>query len=234
MKTLGIFAILFLMSTALFGQNRGGVVSSGSAARPSIAAPAQQRGVGSVLYPAGAVPPVASGSPFVNTSIGRVGPGRDRTRVTTTRPGAFLYPYPVYVGGGGYFDSSYYGQPAPAATGQDQPNVIVVYPPQQPPVIINQFGSGDAPYATRVQPQNIYPAPAQAEEPSAGEATHYLIAFKDHSIYSAVAYWVDGDTLHYFTTGSTHNQASVSLIDRELTERLNKESGAEVKLPPAK
>ena len=77
-------------------------------------------------------------------------------------------------------------------------------------------------------------APAQAEEPSAGEATHYLIAFKDHSIYSAVAYWVDGDTLHYFTTGSTHNQASVSLIDRELTERLNKESGAEVKLPPAK
>jgi hypothetical protein len=234
MKTLGIFAILLLLSSALFAQNRGAVVSSGGGARTTMAAPATQRSVGSVLYPAGAVPAVTAGSPFVNTSIGRVGPGRDRARVAT-RPGAFLYSYPVYVGGGGYYDSSYYGQQAPAATGQDQqPNVIVVYPPQQPPVIINQYGSGDAPYPTRVQPQNIYPSPAQAEEPSTGDAPHYLIAFKDHSIYSAVAYWVDGDTLHYFTTGSTHNQASVSLIDRELTERLNKESGAEVKLPPAK
>ena len=49
------------------------------------------------------------------------------------------------------------------------------------------------------------------------EPTHYLIAFKDKSIYSAVAYWVDGDTIHYFTAGNTHNQASVSLIDRDLT-----------------
>ena len=62
-------------------------------------------------------------------------------------------------------------------------------------------------------------------------ATGYLIAFKDHTIYSAVAYWVDGETLHYFTSGNNHNQVSLSLIDRELTERLNKEKGAEVKLP---
>jgi hypothetical protein len=45
---------------------------------------------------------------------------------------------------------------------------------------------------------------------------------------------VDGDTLHYFTSGNTHNQASVSLVDRDLTERLNKESGVEVRLPPVK
>jgi len=32
--------------------------------------------------------------------------------------------------------------------------------------------------------------------------------------------------------GNTHNQASVSLVDRrELAERLNKESGLEVKIP---
>ena len=92
-----------------------------------------------------------------------------------------------------------------------------------------------------MQPQNlIYPpappdqAQAQGPEQAGTEPTHYLIAFKDHSIYSAVAYWVDGDTLHYFTTGSTHNQASVSLVDRELTERLNRDTGVEVKLPPAK
>jgi hypothetical protein len=45
---------------------------------------------------------------------------------------------------------------------------------------------------------------------------------------------VDGDTVHYFTAGNTHNQASLSLVDRELTDRLNRESGHEVKLPPAK
>ena len=66
------------------------------------------------------------------------------------------------------------------------------------------------------------------------QATHYLLAFKDHSIYSAVAYWVDGDTLHYFTSGNTHNQVSVSLVDRDLTKRLNEGSGLEVKLPAPK
>ena len=71
------------------------------------------------------------------------------------------------------------------------------------------------------------------EEPPA-EQEHYLIAFKDRSIYSAIAYWVDGDTLHYFTAGNTHNQASVSLVDRELTKKLNGDSGREIKLPPVK
>jgi endonuclease YncB( thermonuclease family) len=69
------------------------------------------------------------------------------------------------------------------------------------------------------------------EEPETPEPTKYLLAFKDHTIYSAVAYWVDGDTLHYFTAGNTHNQASISLIDHDLTQRLNKESGIDFRLP---
>ena len=74
-----------------------------------------------------------------------------------------------------------------------------------------------------------YEAPAKPADPP-----QYLLAFKDHSIYTAVAYWVDGDTLHYFTTGNIHNQASISLLDRELTERLNRELGIDFKLPAAK
>jgi hypothetical protein len=49
-----------------------------------------------------------------------------------------------------------------------------------------------------------------------------------------VAYWADNDTLHYFTAGNVHNQVSLSLVDRDLTTRLNRESGAEVKLPSDK
>jgi hypothetical protein len=100
-----------------------------------------------------------------------------------------------------------------------QPNVIVVYPP--------------APAYQQAPPQsNIVEVPREQLEAREEkvEPTHYLIAFKDRSIYSAVAYWVDGDTIHYFTAGNTHNQASVSLIDRALTRRLN-EGGLEVKLP---
>jgi hypothetical protein len=203
-----------------------------------------QRNAGSGISPSGVGSLIAP--PSAVTSLGipaRTGMGTGRVVGTrnNARWGSYVYAYPVYFGGGyyggGYYDSAYAPQAPPASSGQEQPNVVVVYPPQQPPVIINQFGSGDGQYATRVQPQNIYPTQqnrAQAEEQPAPEPTHYLIAFKDHTIYSAVAYWVDGDTLHYFTTGSSHNQASVSLIDREMTDRLNRESGVEVKLPPVK
>jgi hypothetical protein len=75
---------------------------------------------------------------------------------------------------------------------------------------------------------------AQPAEEPAPEPEHYLLAFKDHTVYTAVAYWFDGDTLHYFTPGSVHNQASVSLLDRELTMRLNKELGIEFHMPDAK
>jgi endonuclease YncB( thermonuclease family) len=109
--------------------------------------------------------------------------------------------------------------------------VTVIYPPQPAPVIINQYGS-DYP-APPARPR-MYEPPVESTGDSyatPSETAHYLLAFKDHTIYSAIAYWVDGDTLHYFTAGNTHNQASLSLIDRDLTQRLNQESGVEVKLP---
>lgn len=69
------------------------------------------------------------------------------------------------------------------------------------------------------------------EANSPAEPAHYYIALKDHHVYLAVAYWVEGNTLHYFLPGNTHNQVSLSLVDRDLTERLNRESGTEVRLP---
>jgi hypothetical protein len=37
--------------------------------------------------------------------------------------------------------------------------------------------------------------------------------------------------LHYFLPGNTHNQVSLSMVDRDLMDRLNRESGAVVRLP---
>jgi endonuclease YncB( thermonuclease family) len=82
---------------------------------------------------------------------------------------------------------------------------------------------------------NVASSPSDAGQPAAeaapSEPQQYLLAFKDHTIYAALAYWVDGDTLHYFTSGNTHNQVSLSLVDKALTERLNREAGTEVRLP---
>jgi endonuclease YncB( thermonuclease family) len=101
-------------------------------------------------------------------------------------------------------------------------------------VIINHYGPGDqGPTGPAARIFDVPRNQTVQEEPPA-EPEHYLIAFKDRSIYSAIAYWVDGDTLHYFTAGNTHNQASVSLVDRELTKKLNGDSGREIKLPPVK
>ena len=89
---------------------------------------------------------------------------------------------------------------------------------------------GQGPASTIYQPPPD--VPDQAEP--APDGVRYLLAFKDHTIYSAVAYWVDGETLHYFASGNIHNQASMTLLDRELTERLNREMGIDFKLPAAK
>ncbi len=193
--------------------------------------PGVQRTTGSVLFPGGGGPQIGVPAPVVNNGFRGFQTGFGRPR-SPHHNGGLVYAYPVYVGGYGYgmYDGSYQ-TPYPAEAPAQQPNVTVIMPPQAPPVIINQFGAGTAPASAPVAQE----APAVEEQPQTpNQQTHYLIAFKDHTIYSAVAYWVDGETLHYFTTGSTHNQVSLSLIDRPLTERLNRESGLEVKLPPAK
>ena len=158
-----------------------------------------------------------------------------------------VYAYPVFVGGGygeGYYggdayDNGYangYAAPPvqPDVQQQQQPNIIVIYP-QNTATPMTLYPSETAPGAppSSAPSGSLYQPPA-SQSAAGDEATHYLIAFKDHTIYSAIAYWVDGDTLHYFTSGNTHNQASLSLVDRPLTEKLNKESGLEVKLPPVK
>jgi len=256
MRTVARFCFVLLLATALFGQSRAGSAgtqptvhgSFGSVVYPggTSAMPGVTRSFGSVVNPGGGGPGLWVPASITDPTFGlhRGGGDFQRNSVFGTRRNpvvAVPYAYPIYVGGfGGYYDTPYIapdaGPPAPPQQPQ-QPNVIVVYP-QQPvtPVIITVGPDGQ--YTTSQQaPPSVYQPPVRqtVEEPPPTQApTPYLIAFKDHSIYSAVAYWVDGDTLHYFTSGDTHNQVSISLIDRELTARLNRDSGLEVKLPLAK
>jgi hypothetical protein len=225
MRTLIGFGLSLLLAAGLLAQHRGGF------SNPRPFAPGT---FGNVVFPGGwpqiTVPGSITDPTFGMRLAGTVAGSGLRERPSgygTRRPGTvFAYGYPVYVGG--YVDNAY---PAEAAPPQQQPDTTVIDPPQRAPAIVERFGSDDAqdPTTPTAAADDLQPV---EEPPSTAEPSHYLIAFKDHSIYSAVAYWVDGDTLHYFTSGNTHNQASVSLVDRDLTERLNEESGLELKLPP--
>ena len=56
----------------------------------------------------------------------------------------------------------------------------------------------------------------------------------DHSVVAAIAYWVDGDTLHWVSRDAKQNRMSLSLVDREFSKQLNDERHVEFRLPPVK
>lgn len=256
MKTFGGLCLSLLLAGGVFAQNRSGFVNAGpptirtfpSAVFPggSSALPGVQRTTGSVVYPGGGTPQIGIPGVRLYNGLGNRGHfDRDHGRRNYGNYGggvvnSYAYPVavpvPVYVGGG---DGSYYDQPAPAPAApvqQPAPNIIVIYPPGQaapanPQMVVVPQGQ---PAPAALPPDTGAAQPAAAPADTGETATHYLIAFKDHSIYSAVAYWVEGDTLHYFTNGNTHNQVSLSLVDRTLTKQLNEQAGLQINLPAAK
>jgi hypothetical protein len=192
-------------------------------------------GFGNVVFPGLGHAP-AGGNPFGNV----VSPGVSGNRYGGLVPGfrssggtshrrsntSGIYAFPVFIGGYGYAQPD---QAAPASDGTAAANS-----PAQPPVVINQY-FGAAPADQAPPPDapasnfHYYQAPAN-ENPTPSDSSYYLIAFKDNTIYSAVAYYTEGDTLHYFTSGNVHNQVSLSLVDRQLTEKLNRDRNVEVRL----
>lgn len=199
-------------------------------------------GFGSIMFPGTGVP---RGNPNMGSAHIQ---GLSRSIRGVPPPGnpgvPIVVPVPVVVGGYGYG----YGYAQP-------PNVTVINAPQpSPTVIINQnYAPDQARPAMRTYPEGSLPDPEpsvssyQAPIPShpapvtsavqreirsvhSDKPTVYLIAMRDGTVYSAYAYWLEGDTLHYVTTKHSMNMASLSLIDTALTTQLNEERGVSVKL----
>ncbi|MEQ1886977.1 MAG: hypothetical protein ABL967_18085 [Bryobacteraceae bacterium] len=175
--------------------------------------------------------------------------------------GSLVYvPMPVYGGAvngvvhnppPGQYDPIFGGY-NPGVYSQPNSGYVAVYPdgqpltPTSPTVIINQnfqpetvrpvlhdYTNVQLPEPGRGSAPQNEARPAQPPQPAGGnvEATIYLIAMKDHTIYPALAYWVENDTLHYVTMNGSPNRVSLSLVDRDLSIRLNDERGLPFRVP---
>ena len=202
-----------------------------------MTAPAGAYQYGNILFPGGIVS--QSHASRVGSSISGfppyrgVAPGRGGLQPQRNRTVIVPYAYPVYYGDAGYSQQ------------QIQPNVTVVMPEQPTPtVVINQYGADQQ--TTRVAEGNdsggirvwdgaagkaVTPdkTPAvTADVPSRGAVADekpniYLIALKDSTLRAAIGYWVEDGTLHYVTPQSTVNRVTLDMVDRELSEQLNRE-----------
>jgi hypothetical protein len=178
-----------------------------------------------------------------------------------THPGhgnGVVVPYPVFVGGGYYnygAPSAVFVQPPlfmenfsrPSETQQQAAAQQALFldnfsapsrsaPAQDAPVVIvNQYFTPDAAPTPAPAPSTVSPAPVQQSAPmvynQAPEPVIYLIAMKDHTIYAANAYYVENGVLNYTTLQGSQNSASLELVDRELSDRLNRERKVAFGLP---
>jgi len=209
-------------------------------------------GYSNVLLPGVAHPQVSTAATYYAARFGGGG-GRPVSAGHPQHSRTVIVPYPVFYGGGGYGYGSGYGygtdpnaayapgyadQAPPIINSGEAPSVVINpgFVPQQVNPQVREYNSndpGDQQSGMRLYQNSSHPYADAAANNSGDQATIYLIAFKDHSIVQALGYWMEGATLHYVSVEHTLNQASINLIDRDLSQRLNDERGLEFRLPAA-
>ena len=145
----------------------------------------------------------------------------------------YIVPYPVYVGGGADFVD-------PSQAEANDPSDSL-YSPQSPSIsdaarvrepIISQMPAGQHVNdgEQSASPERACPALSAREDEL--DRFQVFIALKDSKVYTALAYWVQGETLHYITPDGIHNQVSLELVDRRISARLNAGRLVELMLAP--
>lgn len=138
-------------------------------------------------------------------------------------PAQVMYPIPATAYGTPAYQPAIYGSAPPAAQ-QSEP----------PVVIINQYFRGDEPPVTETAPQSDAAAqgtdaPVLADRIE--QETVFMIAMKDHNVYTARAYWVEEGMLHYISTQGVESSVLMDEVDRDLSRRLNRDRSVAFGLP---
>lgn len=183
---------------------------------PIKAAPAVHSGVsgtgwGSVANP-GHPPGVPASVPYNSVPYNNYNTGTGKSRSKYRTP-YIAIGYPVYLPTG-------YTEQGPPV--EQQP----IESDRRPVIIQNFYANPQQPAESQLQ---TYVAPSTSpviETPAqtaVNNGNYYLIAYKDHHVYSALAYWIEGATFHFVTTQNVHNQLSMDGLDLNLTKRLNQD-----------
>src|SRR5271170_1629080 len=179
-----IILLTALLTTSVFGQHRGGGAPVGRMSAPPPSSPR---------------PPTYNPPPA---------PVRAPNYVRPYYPRTLAVPYPVFIGGGGY-----YAPPGNYDNGNG-------YASQSPVAVVNQDFQPDSVRPSIVDYSNVpLPEPAAAVDENGlrdDQPTIFLIALTDHTVVAAIAYWVEGgDTLSWISRDAKQNRMSLSLVDRE-------------------
>ena len=160
--------------------------------------------------------PVLVGYGSMNATAGDLGSDYGPAMAPLSGRGLYVDARGPYVEDAGpYVDSPETSVPEPASIGNTQRN-LAEFPlrPSAQDSSSESSARGSGPEA-RLNPEN-------RSQNAAGEGKAlFWIALKDHRVYTAVAYWVQGQTLHYVTAEGSHNQVSLPLVDRQMSARLN-------------
>jgi hypothetical protein len=227
-----------LLALALIFTGSGMIAQSptgfGRLIYPSGLPPNQQfgAGFGRLIYP-------GTGGPPAVRRPGVVGPRSNVALPAVSHPyhgGAVIVPYPVFYGG--YYNS--YDAPQAPVQGDGYDYGYAAQQPS-PVVVLNQnFAPDGGPAGPGAYPPGPYlnaPPPDQSQtaaSPDTSQQVLFFIAMKDHTIFPAVAYWVDGDTLNYITNQGVRNRVSLDLVDVDFSKQLNQQRGVDFALPGVK
>lgn len=215
---LALFAV-FALGTAAFAQQHSPTGSYGNILHPGVPSSGALR------------------APAPRPRPGTVGPGAGSSfnRGHRNFGGNTVY-VPYYGYGYGYGFDNFYPNNYTGAYAPEPPA-----PPEAPTptVIINQNFQTDS-----VRPQfRDYssvplPPPGTVKVPPSALAddqpTIFLIAMNDRTILPVIAYWVDGNTLHYVTPQTVPNQVSMDQVDRDFSRKLNADRNVPFALPAAR
>lgn len=192
-------------------------------------------GFGRSIYPGATAPPTAA-PVNSNPGIAFVGglpafpsqPQQPQPNYRNRNAGIVAVPMYYYTGFNAFDPNWNWGYGERTTTQPARPG-------DPPVVIVNQYFTGDqnsnrtaseAPVARAI----ARPEP-QLTPTNQDKDIIFMIAMKDHTIYAANAYWVEDNTLNYVTIQGAQNSVSLDLVDRDLSQRLNRDRRVAFGLP---
>jgi len=114
---------------------------------------------------------------------------------------------------------------------QPQPQVPMTVVQQHAPVVMNNPNYVPDTAKPVMREYFAESKPYELAEAKKTAASVTLIAFKDGTLVQAVAYWYEGGTMHYVKPDHKVASAALTLVDKESSERFNRERGLSFRMP---